>query len=145
MTGRLDSLLRVRGIEERQRAADVAAAEHSRALAARAAEEARARARSWHAPVGHTTGPDGLVRARLHGLALHDLAETAQDRTVAAMAARDGAHEAWSSARIRLRSVERLAEARAERERVEAGRREQAAADELALLRRAPDNRGVWP
>lgn len=141
MAGRLASVLRVRRVQERQALAEVARAEAEVREAEARAEQATRTRLAWAVPHGVTLDAVRLRTCQLEALALHDAEAAALAETVAASHRRDRAREGWTSARSALRSVERLDEHRQAVRAATAAAQAQAAADELALLRRGDDDR----
>jgi flagellar export protein FliJ len=136
MKGRLESLLRVRRVKERQRLGELGRVEGELDTAEREAARRRRERFAWAVPSGVPLDRAGLRRVQIEALALHDAEAAALADVAAVRHRRDQARERWSEARIELRSVERLAEHRAAVHAAEAAARAQAAADELALLTR---------
>ena len=136
MAGRLGSVLRVRRVQERQAVAEVARAEAEVRRAEQEAEEAARRRLAWTVPSGVPLDAVRLRSCQLQVLALHDGEAAALAEVAAAGHRRDRAQQRWTAARTALRSVERLDEHRRAVDAAHAAARSQAAADELALLRR---------
>lgn len=141
MGGRLASVLRVRRVQERQALAAVARAEVEVREAEHAAREAARVRLAWALPRGAGLDPVRLRAVQLQALALHDAEAAALADVAAAGQRRERAREGWTSARSALRSVERLDDHRRAVVAATAAARAQAAADELALMRRAKADR----
>ncbi len=136
MAGRLGSVLRVRRVQERRAVAEVARAEAEVRDAEQQAEEAARRRLAWAVPSGVPLDAVRLRACQLQALALHDDEAAALADVAAAGHRRERARARWTTARTALRSVERLDDHRRATEAAHAAARSQAAADELALLRR---------
>lgn len=141
MAGRLASVLRVRRVQERQALAGLARAEADVREAEHAAEDAARQRMSWALPHGGGIDAMRLRGSQLRALALHDAEAAAQAEVAAAEHRRQRAREGWTSARQALRSVERLDAHRRAVTAAAAAVQAQAAADELALMRRREDDR----
>lgn len=142
MAGRLRSVLRIRRVQERQAVAAVARAEAEARDAEREAEEAARRRVAWAIPRGVPLDRANLRARQLEALALHDAEAAALADVAAAGHRRERTRDAATDARSALRSVERLEEHRRAVEVAHAAARAQAAADEMALLRRHREGQG---
>ena len=136
MGSRLGSVLRVRRVQERRAVAEVARAEAAVRDAEHEAEEAARRRMAWALPRGVPLDAVRLRAVQLQALALHDHEAAALAEVAAASHRRERATKQWQASRTALRSVERLDDHRRAVDAAHAAARSQAAADELALLRR---------
>jgi hypothetical protein len=129
------TLQRLKTLREQQAAAVLAGAE----LARRDAEADLAHRRAAHAALlaaqSTARDVDALIAARVTGLHSHDHVLAGVETVRGAETARDAAAEHALETRIARRSLDRLLERQQERADDEAARVEQAAADELAVLR----------
>jgi flagellar export protein FliJ len=135
MARRLDTLMRLRQIRERAAAGGVGTAEAAVAAADGAAAAAARERLRWAFPAGAPMDVGALHARQLQLLALHDAEALAQAELEMARHHRDRQQEEWRSARVHLRSTERLVERRRATMAAVAAARAQAAADELAVLR----------
>lgn len=139
MAGRLGSVLRVRRIQEQQARAQAVRAEAEVRAAEHAVDEAARQRLAWAVPRGVPLDAVRLRAVQLQTLALHDAEAAALAEVAAASFRRDRTTERWTASRTALRSVERLDAHRTAMLAADAAARQQAAADELALLRRGRD------
>lgn len=134
MSDRLDTVLRVRRIQEQQRQADAVAASDEERRARRDLARAAQERLSWAFPSGAGFDAASLRHHQLATIALHDAEAAAQLHVDTAVDERAAADEAFTEARTATKSVEQLAERRAVAAAAAAAAHAQAAADELALL-----------
>lgn len=128
----LHTLLRLRGLRERQALLEAAAATRT----AQAADAEAARRQAEYVARGSLAagGPELLLAGQLGELALHERVEQAHEHAAAAEAERDAANARRSAAATERRRLELLLERLEERAEQERRRRAQAVADEQAVL-----------